>query len=161
MWQLNLDSGCGRRSRNFPLANNHETEVLSARPASFKAAFRRKGWLWRLLSVPYNAHEGYVGLTQAEANIFISEEYLSPPLVSWRIASGVEAIEVVGSRSRDEAVIGGYPAKPDRYQPLWQKITRSKLQNSQLRFLVIDTTKLATPGCGYPFREGASIRCRG
>ena len=28
-----------------------------------------------------SAHEGYVGLTQAEAKIFISEEYLFSPLV--------------------------------------------------------------------------------
>jgi len=111
----------------------------------FKAAFRRKGWLWRLLSVAYLHTRGYVGLTQAEARIFISEEYLSPPFgVAWRIASDVES--------------GSYHAKPDRYQPAVAKITRSKLQKSQL---VIEATKACNARLWIPLSERASIRCQG
>jgi hypothetical protein len=51
-----------------------------------------------------SAHEGYVGLTQAEARIFITERVPFSALgVAWRIASDVEAIEV-GAEMRQSLV---------------------------------------------------------
>src|ERR1700733_8510994 len=41
---------------------------------SFEAALRRKGWVWRLLSVTHLHTRGYVGQIQAEAKIFLSRK---------------------------------------------------------------------------------------
>jgi hypothetical protein len=76
---------------------------------SFEAALRRKGWVWRLLSVTHLHTRGYVGQIQAEAKIFLSGTVaFSTLVVAWRIASDIfKADSSVESRSRDEAVIGG------------------------------------------------------
>jgi len=109
-----------------------------------------------------SAHEGYVGLTQAEAKFFISEGYLFLTLgVAWRIASDVLSDRSVGIWSRDEAVIGRLPSLTGPLSTAVAKITRSKHPNSQLLFFGLwKQPQLATPGCGYPIRKGCRFVVR-
>jgi hypothetical protein len=108
-----------------------------------------------------SAHEGYVGLTQAEAKFFISEGYLFLTLgVAWRIASDVPSDRSVGIWSRDEAVIGRLPSLTGPLSTAVAKITRSKHPNSQLLFFGhLETTKACNARLWIPHSERASIRC--
>lgn len=106
-----------------------------------------------------SAHEGYVGLTQAEARIFITERVPFSALgVAWRIASDVEAIEV-GAEMRQSLVAN----KLNR-----TVINRCGKNNSEqspkFAVAVLDhwqNQSLATPGCGYLFGEGRRFVCWG